>query len=161
MKIGLRIARHLFNSWQRLWQGWTVGVFGVVITEDKKILLVRSLEGWGLPGGGVLFKKDQPCCPRRYHPWAGFLNTLAREVKEETGILCLESSFLKVFPSYLGKDIAFLFWVSDYREPKIKKGKREWFSQKEVESLPILGIRMKGMIDEAFEASKALKSKQH
>ncbi|KKT00114.1 MAG: NUDIX hydrolase [Candidatus Nomurabacteria bacterium GW2011_GWF2_43_8] len=53
---------------------FTIGVFGIIFNEQRKVLLVHRTDYdlWNLPGGGL--EKREP-------PWEG----VKREVKEETG----------------------------------------------------------------------------
>lgn len=48
-------TRPLFFGWSRLSRGMTLGVRGVAIDGEGRVLLVRHtyLHGWWLPGGGV------------------------------------------------------------------------------------------------------------
>ena len=52
-----------------------IGVFGIIIDEQKRVLLChrRDYDLWNLPGGGL---------ERNELPWEGVI----REVKEETGL---------------------------------------------------------------------------
>lgn len=78
----------------RLW--WMVrapvriGVRGVVLDPDGRVLLVRhsyGSEGWGFPGGG----------PGRRERLA---DTIVREVREETGVRCQVEQLLGVYDSF-------------------------------------------------------------
>lgn len=48
-------TRPLFFAWSRLSRGMTLGVRGVAVDADGRVLLVKHtyLHGWWLPGGGV------------------------------------------------------------------------------------------------------------
>lgn len=48
-------TRPLFFAWSRLTRGKTLGVRGVAVDGDGRVLLVKHtyLAGWWLPGGGV------------------------------------------------------------------------------------------------------------
>lgn len=49
------LTRPLFFAWSRLSRGMTLGVRGVVVDAEGRVLLVKHtyLHGWWLPGGGV------------------------------------------------------------------------------------------------------------
>ena len=65
----------LFRTWWRYSRGMTLGVRGVAIDEDQRVLLVRHTykAGWHLPGGGV--EKGENA-----------VEALKREMAEEGGI---------------------------------------------------------------------------
>ena len=48
-------TRPLFFAWSRISRGMTLGVRGVAVDSDGRVLLVKHtyLHGWWLPGGGV------------------------------------------------------------------------------------------------------------
>ncbi|MFN3352818.1 MAG: NUDIX domain-containing protein [Brevundimonas sp.] len=48
-------TRPLFFAWSRLTRGMTLGVRGLVVDAEGRVLLVEHtyLHGWWLPGGGV------------------------------------------------------------------------------------------------------------
>lgn len=78
----------------RLW--WTlrapvrIGVRGIVLDQEGRVLLVRhsyGSEGWGFPGGG----------PGRRERLA---ETIVREVREETGVRCQVEKLLGVYDSF-------------------------------------------------------------
>ncbi len=74
-----RLITRLAHGWGRLTRGMTLGVKGVVIDEAGAITLVRHgyVPGWHLPGGGVEVGETAE-------------EALARELREETGIIILQ-----------------------------------------------------------------------
>ena len=70
---------------RRLEDEFLVGVTGIFIDDEKKILLVRHTYrgGWSLPGGYIKGKE---------HPKEG----LEREIKEETGLIVSADERLKI-----------------------------------------------------------------
>ena len=69
-------TRPLFFAWSRVSRGMTLGVRGVAVDGEGRVLLVRHtyLHGWWLPGGGV--ERGQFC-----------EDALAREMREEAGVV--------------------------------------------------------------------------
>ena len=69
-------TRPLFFAWSRMSRGMTLGVRGVAVDGEGRVLLVRHtyLHGWWLPGGGV--ERGQFCEA-----------ALIREMREEAGVI--------------------------------------------------------------------------
>jgi ADP-ribose pyrophosphatase YjhB (NUDIX family) len=69
-------TRPLFFAWSRISRGMTLGVRGVVVDSEGRVLLVKHtyLHGWWLPGGGV--ERGQTCEA-----------ALIREMHEEAGLI--------------------------------------------------------------------------
>jgi len=73
-------TRPLFFVHSRMTRGKTLGVRGLVLEENRRVLLVEHtyLEGWWLPGGGVDALE-----------MAG--DAVSRELREEAGVVPLET----------------------------------------------------------------------
>lgn len=69
-------TRPLFFAFSRLSRGMTLGVRGIAVDGEGRVLLVRHtyLHGWWLPGGGV--ERGQACEA-----------ALVREIREEAGVI--------------------------------------------------------------------------
>jgi 8-oxo-dGTP pyrophosphatase MutT (NUDIX family) len=82
---GLRPVSRLLHLWWRFSRGMTLGVRGLVIDGEGRLLLVRHsyTPGWHMPGGGV-------------EPGQSLADALADELRQEANIL------LEGRPAFLG-----------------------------------------------------------
>lgn len=85
-RFGYPVAR----LWWMLRAPVRIGVRGIVLDQEGRVLLVRhsyGSEGWGFPGGG----------PGRRERLA---DTIVREVREETGVRCQVENLLGIYDSF-------------------------------------------------------------
>lgn len=77
---------------------FSVGAFGIILDEEKKILLCHRTDKdmWNLPGGVVEHGES---------PWEG----VVREVEEETGLTVKADKLLGVYSKPDEDDVVFLF----------------------------------------------------
>lgn len=70
-----RILRTLFQRWWRWQRALTLGVRGIVLDDQNRVLLIQQTysSGWIFPGGGVEFGETLE-------------TALSRELREETGV---------------------------------------------------------------------------
>jgi ADP-ribose pyrophosphatase YjhB (NUDIX family) len=86
-----RCAYPLAVLWWTLRSPVRIGVRGLVLDDEGRVLLVRhsyGREGWGFPGGA----------PKRREKLAA---TIVREVYEETGVECRVERLLGVYDSFV------------------------------------------------------------
>ena len=97
------------------------------MTSKGKILLVRHtyIDGWYLPGGGV-------------KPHEGLREAAQRELLEEVGLVCGETSLFGVYESQAeGKrDLIFIFQGEVVSEQGAKEGEIEEWKWFDLQSLP-------------------------
>jgi 8-oxo-dGTP pyrophosphatase MutT (NUDIX family) len=77
------LLTRIFQAWWRLQRPLTLGVRGVVVDDQGRVLLLRHTytPGWHFPGGGV--EKGESCA-----------EALGRELVEEAGIIAAEQPHL-------------------------------------------------------------------
>lgn len=116
-RIAEPALRRLLHLYWRMSRGLTLGVRGLLIDADRRVLLVKHtyIAGWHLPGGGV-------------EPGETLLEALARELKEEANVELLEPPSLHgVFFNVRisRRDHVALFVVAHYRQPAPPSPNRE------------------------------------
>ncbi len=101
----------LLQFFWRVTRGQTLGVQGVILDSEKRILLIRHRyrAGWHFPGGGV--ERQETC-----------VEALARELREETGcVLTGPPTLFGVyahFPKFPGDHIL-VYLVSQWEQPEV------------------------------------------
>jgi 8-oxo-dGTP pyrophosphatase MutT (NUDIX family) len=114
---GFRPVSRMLHLWWRFSRGMTLGVRGLVIDAEGRVLLVRHsyMPGWHMPGGGV-------------EPGQSLGEALADELRQEANIL------LSGTPEFLGfyfnegvsrRDHVGVFVVREFRQTAPRKPDRE------------------------------------
>jgi 8-oxo-dGTP pyrophosphatase MutT (NUDIX family) len=107
------VLRRLFHAYWRFQRGATLGVRGLVIDGEGRVLLVRHtyVRGWHLPGGGVETGETM-------------LAALTRELREEGGVeLTAAPALHGVYFNRQAsrRDHVALFVVRDFRQDGSRK----------------------------------------
>lgn len=124
-----KLIQRLLHFYWRFSRPMTLGVRGLVVDEEQRILLVRHtyVAGWFLPGGGVETGETME-------------QALAKELREEANL------FLENTPVLIGvyrnakasmRDHVMLYHVKDWRQPAMPEPNSEiaecrWFALDEL-----------------------------
>jgi ADP-ribose pyrophosphatase YjhB (NUDIX family) len=116
-RIAEPAIRRVLHFYWRMSRGMTLGVRGLVIDPDGRILLIEHtyVPGWHLPGGGV-------------EPGETLLEALERELKEEANVELLAPPILHgvFFNSRISRrDHVALFVIAHFRQPAPPRPNRE------------------------------------
>ena len=116
------LVTKLYQKYWRFSRSVTLGAQGIVLDQDKKVLLVKHgyRSGWHLPGGGV--EKNETTN-----------SALEREIFEEAGIILktpakLHGIFTN-FDAFPGDHIA-VYIINDWEQPSIPKPNYEIIEQR-------------------------------
>ena len=154
----VRKMREWISRTERLRTGFLIGVFAVIIRQEKdgelKMAFVRSPEGYvSLPGGGYSLKDAPPS----NISMRGFLNTLIRELEEElglTGLTCkkFRYKFLGEYVDYLLLDVVKLVFIPfGVIKRATDKDRIIWLSLEEaLGNIPEKWVRMREMVKAGF-----------
>ncbi|MFP1129666.1 NUDIX domain-containing protein [Asticcacaulis sp. W401b] len=118
-------TRPLFFAHSRMTRGKTLGVRGLVVEDERRVLLIEHtyLEGWWLPGGGV-------------DAFEAAGDAVVRELREEAGVITHET------PRLLSIHSNECFFPGDhvllYRIDRFERG--ELTSQGEIKNVDFFDI---------------------
>lgn len=108
INVAYRVIEPIWRCYRWVVRPFSVGVRGLVVDSDDRILLVRHsyIPGWFLPGGGVKRRET-------------VLMGLKRELAEEVGIKSVEApELLGVYSNFIGyrSDHVCVFVVKAYEQ---------------------------------------------
>ena len=146
------IFRFTLHPWWRLTRGLTLGVRGVVVDEDGRILLVRHryYPGWHFPGGGVEQNETT-------------MSALVRELAEETGIeLMGEAQLHGLFANFISfkSDHVAVYVVQKWQQgpwkPSIEIAEKKWVFPDDLPETVTRGTRQRiaEIFDGVFRSDK-------
>ena len=126
MSLLHKTAHKIYTIVWKIFKPQTVGVRGIILKEDKILLVKHSyLDSWFLPGGGL--KQNET-----------FENGLKRELKEELGITFQSAKLYGIYNNfYEGKsDSIIVFLIDDFEMNFSKNSEIENFAFFEINQLP-------------------------